>query len=109
MWIIFDLDDTLIDTSGSIVPQMLKNIFAAVEESGFHWEDRQKAFAVLEEINDKSLTLSSAVRDFGKHYRLPEGAMRAALHAMGSFSSWHLSFLVPNAASVVARDRKSVV
>jgi len=52
--IIFDLDDTLIDSSGSIIPAKLKAALQAMVQAGLKVYSIDKAFQTLIEINSNS-------------------------------------------------------
>ena len=64
MLIIFDLDDTLIDTSGAITPHKLKEavLFLLERESKF---DIELEYAKLSEINSRSLKTPHAIEEYG--------------------------------------------
>ena len=64
MLIIFDLDDTLIDTSGSIIPSKLKYAFEKMVKSGLFLEDREKQLKNLIELNKRSLSAKEALKLF---------------------------------------------
>ncbi|MBI3211597.1 MAG: HAD family hydrolase [Simkania negevensis] len=61
MLIIFDLDDTLIDTSGSITPHLLKNALTEMVCGGLPLTDFQRALATLQRLDAARLSLDKAV------------------------------------------------
>lgn len=93
MWIIFDLDDTLIDTSGSITPGALKQAFIAMREAGFCPKNPEKAYRSLCAINAKSLSSRLALSSFGKRYSLPSTSIEIALEALND--PRHLGVVTP--------------
>ena len=64
MLIIFDLDDTLIDTSGCIVPLKLKDALDTMIAAGLEVKSRQKAYSLLLDISKDSITGGDALRTF---------------------------------------------
>lgn len=70
MLIIFDLDDTLIDTSGSITPHVLKNAFARFNTMGASFDE--KAFGQLTRLHSSSLRGRDGVLEFLELYKRPE-------------------------------------
>ena len=64
MLIIFDLDDTLIDTSGSLIPICLKKALKEMIRNGLTVLDEEKAFSELIEINNNSYCSEDALKKF---------------------------------------------
>lgn len=64
MLIIFDLDDTLIDTSGSIVPKRLKIAFDRMVSAGLDLQDPKNQLENLLQINKKSISAKEALKEF---------------------------------------------
>jgi len=62
--IIFDLDDTLIDTSGSILPGVLKNALKAMQGAGFPIKNFKSAYDELLHLNAFHISSKEAVREF---------------------------------------------
>jgi len=62
--IIFDLDDTLIDTSLSITPFVLKNIFYKMKEKGLKVKERD--LKILLDIDKKSISSKESLKKFLK-------------------------------------------
>lgn len=76
--IIFDLDDTLIDTSGCITPFKLRAVLRRWMDEGLVVGDLEKAYRELLEINGKSLKSKDAICAFAKRLGVGERAMRLA-------------------------------
>ncbi len=70
--IIFDLDDTLIDTSGSITPKVLENAMCAMQQEGLYLPDPQKALKQLLSINSQSISSDVALKEFIKMAKAPD-------------------------------------
>ena len=66
--IIFDLDDTLIDTSGSIIPYRVEEIVHYFLRSGLSRLSFDEAYKELLELNRGSLTLEEALHRFFDKY-----------------------------------------
>lgn len=66
MLIIFDLDDTLIDTSGSIIPFKLERAFFEMKKRGADFKEND--LDRLMEINKKELSSKDALKKFLKDY-----------------------------------------
>ncbi len=64
MLIIFDLDDTLIDSSGSIIPIKLKAALQAMVQAGLKVSSVDKSFQVLMDINSNSPNGKETLRTF---------------------------------------------
>lgn len=64
MLIIFDLDDTLIDTSGYIIPIRLKKALDEMINFGLILSDREKALERLYHLNKVSLSSKEAIKIF---------------------------------------------
>jgi len=62
--IIFDLDDTLIDTSGGITPQQLKNALVKLNQVGLHLGDLKEAENVLLRLNETASSARHAILEF---------------------------------------------
>ncbi len=61
MLIIFDLDDTLIDTSGSITPHKLEQAICAMMEAGLVIDDFAAALKMIHDLNAKRESCSPSV------------------------------------------------
>ncbi len=64
MLIIFDLDDTLIDTSGSTVPVKLKDALKAMVQAGLKVPSFDKALDLLTEVDSRSPNGEESIRTF---------------------------------------------
>jgi len=62
--IIFDLDDTLIDTTGSITPVKLEQALAKMVEAGLQVGDFQEALGVLKRLDTASESASQTLLEF---------------------------------------------
>ncbi|NGX34132.1 MAG: Phosphoglycolate phosphatase [Candidatus Anoxychlamydiales bacterium] len=63
MLIIFDLDDTLIDTSGSITPIFLKRTIKALIKNGLQIDERE-AYKTIDKIDKKSISSKETIKSF---------------------------------------------
>ncbi|MCY3974343.1 MAG: HAD family hydrolase [Simkaniaceae bacterium] len=61
---IFDLDDTLIDTRGSIMPGLLKNALRAMREEGCTFDNFATAYSRLTEIDGRARTFREGLSLF---------------------------------------------
>lgn len=64
MLIIFDLDDTLIDTSGSITPYKLEMALDGMVHAGLHLENRHDALAMLLRLDKTSESSHTTLSEF---------------------------------------------
>jgi len=64
LFIIFDLDDTLIDTSGCITPIKLERALQCMVNEGLELEDFSKALEQLLRLDRKSESAKSALEEF---------------------------------------------
>ncbi len=64
MFIIFDLDDTLIDTSGCITPIKLERALRLMVEQGLELDDFQESLDFLLRLDKKSESAKSALEEF---------------------------------------------
>jgi FMN phosphatase YigB (HAD superfamily) len=78
--IIFDLDDTLIDTSGSVTPFKMKECLKCLISAGLCVEDFEKAYADLLALNGQCAkskeTLVRFVSQFGRDAAFAERAIK---------------------------------
>ncbi len=84
MLIIFDLDDTLIDTSGAITPFKLKECLGALIASGVTIPDVAHAYADLLKKNQTHLRSKEAFCSFAKATRANDKQIEEALVALTS-------------------------
>lgn len=64
MLIIFDLDDTLIDTTGSITPVQLRRALHSMVEEGLEIDNFEKAATLLDQINRSSENSTQVLKKF---------------------------------------------
>lgn len=64
MLIIFDLDDTLIDTTGSITPVKLEQALGKMVEAGLHVGDFQEALTILKRLDTAAESASQTLLEF---------------------------------------------
>lgn len=64
MLIIFDLDDTLIDTTGSITPLKLEQALAKMREAGLEVGDPEKALETLKRLDGASESAAQTIKEF---------------------------------------------
>ena len=78
--IIFDLDDTLIDTSGSVTPFKMRECLCRLKEAGLPIPDFDEAYAELLELNNRCAkskeTLARFVQSRGGDGALAEQAIK---------------------------------
>lgn len=79
--IIFDLDDTLIDTSGTVTPFKLRRCLLRLIEDGAKVDDFEQAYRQLMECNHGSFRSRDALAAFAAAIGAPriEGALRELL------------------------------
>ena len=80
--IIFDLDDTLIDTSGSIVPNVLKHALKEMEKVGLVMADFNRSYHLLVRLNTYHLHLQDAMEEFLEMHRAPMKCLDVGLQAV---------------------------
>lgn len=64
MLLVFDLDDTLIDTSGSVTPIKIKIVLDKMVQKGLPIQDIDKAYQKLLHINKRSLSSKNTFCEF---------------------------------------------
>ena len=72
MLIIFDLDDTLIDTSGSIIPGLLRNALQAMQKKGLEVSDFDRTYQRLLHFDRNHPNSRSALLEFLEIYGAPQ-------------------------------------
>ncbi|MEM8727800.1 MAG: HAD family hydrolase [Chlamydiota bacterium] len=82
MLIIFDLDDTLIDTSGSIVPAVLKNALIAMEGVGLSVANFNRSYDELLRLDTFHSSSAEAIQEFLEINKAPVQCLDAALNAV---------------------------
>ena len=64
MLIIFDLDDTLVDTTGSILPHRRKRALRAMVDAGLEIESFEKALSAFDVCDENSESSSATLKKF---------------------------------------------
>ncbi len=82
MLIIFDLDDTLIDTSGSILPGVLKNALREMEGVGLSMANFNRSYNELLRINTYHVSSGEALKEFLEINGAPKHCLDVALRAI---------------------------
>lgn len=101
MLIIFDLDDTLIDTSYSVTPFFLKKILTALIKQGLQI-DENVAYKKLIQINEKSISSSQAIKFFLYDLKAKNSFFDIAKQEMALFSIDDIKiFTIKNAKSIL--------
>jgi putative hydrolase of the HAD superfamily len=103
LFIIFDLDDTLIDTSGCITPVKLEKALQCMVEEGLELGDFQKGLEQLLSLDRKSESAKSALEEFMEINDFDSKFLPLALHEVySSFSEEIPVFAVEDAVEVLA-------
>lgn len=84
MWIIFDLDDTLIDTSGSVTPLKLREGFEFLLRMGAPIPKGERAFLELLALNEKASRSKEALVQFAERYLCPPPLLEQALELLST-------------------------
>ncbi|MEM7174432.1 MAG: HAD family hydrolase [Chlamydiota bacterium] len=103
MWIIFDLDDTLVDTSGSITPVVLQRAFAAIQQAGGVFKNPEKAYRDLIAINEQSISSRLALASFSACYGISKQDLERGISALSDSICWDLIAPVTGATKVLSR------
>lgn len=82
MLLVFDIDDTLVDTSGSLVPILLKRVVDTLEIRGITFPDKEKAYAMLRRIDSSSLSSGDAICEFVELHGGTHKDIEVALNVM---------------------------
>ena len=80
MLVIFDLDDTLIDTSGSIIPPLLKQALWAMKKAGLVFSNFDQAYRQLLHLDRYHLNSSKALCEFLEIYHAPKKCFEIGIH-----------------------------
>ncbi len=72
MLIIFDLDDTLIDTSGSITPIKLEHALIKMQASGLKLDSFSSSLSLLKRLNELAKTARDALLEFAEMHDIEE-------------------------------------
>ena len=78
MLIIFDLDDTLLDTSGAVTPFKMRECLKLLIEDGAKVNDFEQAYADLMALNNISFRSKDAVRSFAEDLGCPNASRALA-------------------------------
>lgn len=84
MLIIFDLDDTLIDTSGCITPFKMQECLKKLIASGVQVPEFGKAYAELLELNQKATKSVDAVSSFALKFKANQKQIAEAIAELTS-------------------------
>ncbi len=82
--IIFDLDDTLIDTSGSVTPYKMRECLKRFIASGLKANDFDAAYQALNQINERARSSKEALAQFLAEFKGDPNLLREALAIMTS-------------------------
>lgn len=82
MLIIFDLDDTLIDTSGSILPGVLKKALKEMEGVGLSMANFNRSYQELLRLNTFHTSSKDALMEFLEINRAPSSCLDIALEVV---------------------------
>ena len=82
MLIIFDLDDTLIDTSVSVTPIKLNDAFFRMMEEGMPIQDISQSLSILQRINAQAESSKSAIAEFLEIHDLDARFLAVGVKAM---------------------------
>lgn len=82
MLVIFDLDDTLIDTSGSILPGILKNALKEMEGGGLSMANFNRSYDELLRLNTYHMSSKDALREFLEINQAPTHCLDIGLKAV---------------------------
>jgi putative hydrolase of the HAD superfamily len=80
--IIFDLDDTLVDTSACVTPVKLEQALCKVQEQGFHLGDFFAALQDLLQMNEKARSAGDALEQFFQEKNIPIKFLQLAKDAV---------------------------
>lgn len=102
MFIIFDLDDTLIDTSGSITPFQMKRVLKDVLSKEQFDQNFQIIFNTLLELDSKCKSSRETIKTFFEKYGIDKGHYKAAIEKIyGEIPSTCKVFTVPQAIETI--------
>ncbi|HSX12756.1 MAG TPA: HAD family hydrolase, partial [Rhabdochlamydiaceae bacterium] len=79
---IFDLDDTLIDTSGTIMPFKLHLALTRMVEAGLKIDSFEKAYELMQQLNSKAEATRQTLSALLSHYQAPNSFFDIALQAL---------------------------
>jgi putative hydrolase of the HAD superfamily len=100
--IIFDLDDTLIDTSGVVTPYKMQLCVAHWLALGYQMGDAATAYQVLMDCNHNAVSSRAAIEQCARDWNIAPKDVEAALHLMTAPMPPHFVVLpTPGAFEVV--------
>ena len=94
MLIIFDLDDTLIDTSGTITPYLLRKSLSFLQDRGLECADFETAYQRLTELNQKVGNSNQALATFLEEWGAPKSYYDLAIREVCEKPTY-LSYVKP--------------
>lgn len=80
MLIVFDLDDTLLDTSGSIFPGILKNALIAMQSAGLFVHTFKKSHEELLRLNTFHMNCKDALKEFLNINQAPSNCFEVGMY-----------------------------
>ena len=88
MLLIFDLDDTLIDTSGSIAPPLLEKALAAMVADGLEVTNMQEAHGMLTRLYASAGSGKSGMREFVELMEGPQELAEVGIKVVYDPANW---------------------
>ena len=82
MLIIFDLDDTLIDTSGCTVPLKLRDSLKVMVDAGLQIDSFDETLNLLYDVDSTSPNGEKTLRDFVKKINADDSLLNSALQEL---------------------------
>ncbi|MEX0961320.1 MAG: HAD family hydrolase [Simkaniaceae bacterium] len=82
MLVIFDLDDTLVDTSGSLLPQLFLSTIEALKEGGVFLRDEKCAIEMLKRLNCAVLSSKESLEEFMEIHEVSKDLVPLALKTL---------------------------
>ncbi len=80
--IVFDLDDTLIDTQGSVMPPLLRWILQEIQRQGHIFAHFEKALDHWYKLNQYARSAGKGFAEFAQMYHIPEPLCQFALQSL---------------------------
>ncbi|PCI76702.1 hypothetical protein COB21_04025 [Candidatus Aerophobetes bacterium] len=82
MLVVFDLDDTLIDTQKSLTAPLLRWILKEMENQGFHFSDFEKTLEQWYCLDKYALSAAHGFEEFAQIYAIPPFLQQFALEKL---------------------------
>lgn len=102
MLIIFDLDDTLIDTTQKLTPVLFKKALKVMMHHGLRVEDENSAYKKLLEIDKTSINSKESIKKFLCHINANENFYNIAVEVMSEPLDENIKvFTVKNAKKIL--------